>query len=403
MVPSKLIVFFILPLFIVVSLSGSYVLDSGYIDGLIYLNWHYILLGVGLISFLLLGTVFPQRRNLTLSNQNNMIPDYYLDICFYIAFVAYLIWFKGALSQFNLISAVLFGSKGAVHLVRETFETIAGITTLTQIGIVFSCFYSSKLLANQPIKRKHTIFLVVLLILTLFRAVLWSERLALIEFIFPLLLAKAILFSSENKVYKFLLMWAPYWGIFLLLLMFGAFEYNRSWINYYQHHYDSYTEFIIERVFSYYFVALNNGAGLIEELNAASYAVFYTLQPIYKFPFLGEIILSYINVTSPTYYFLSTYANLELNNMSGIYTIYFDYNWFSFILFFLIGVIYKFFYNAYRHHPARIIASTYPILLLSLIEVLRINYLFSVRLFPVFLFTIIIYIINYYVQRKNCC
>ena len=46
-------------------------------------------------------------------------------------------------------------------------------------------------------------------------------------------------------------------AVVMLVILFGAFEYSRSWLRFYSSVYDSFPEFIISRITGYYTNAIN--------------------------------------------------------------------------------------------------------------------------------------------------
>lgn len=401
--PAYMIAFFIFPLFILVPRLSNLKGGGSYIVGGWYLDESNILLGAGLLlAFMVPMLLYSSKRGpVRLGNLRDFIPDWVLDFAFLLSLVGYAVWFVDLFYNPRLVVQLMNSEAGATYSIRESIHTVAGVTTLTQVGISFSCLYSAKVFASAHNKGRHKAEFIVLLLLSLFRSFAWSERLAIIEYIFPFAIYWSWSAYQNKPRLRVIIAVIPYLSIFLVLVIFGIFEYNRSWISHYVYEYDSYSEFVVERVLAYYSTALNNGAGLIEKINSQDYPIFYTAQILYKMPGVGEFVSQYLNARNPTYSYLLRFGNPELNNMSGIYTVYFDWGWFSIIIFLLYGAICGKVFGEFIRNPTNILAAHYPVFLLSILEILRINYIFSVRVFPVYVFIIIIVVHLNFVRKRR--
>ncbi|WP_345333068.1 hypothetical protein [Ferrimonas pelagia] len=324
------------------------------------------------------GTLIsPKVSGLSISLQESRIL---LKVLFYTSLTAYIVWFGDILRNPSLLLEVIYGNKGATYKVRETYETMPGITTLTQLSILYSCLYA--LLPDKD--RSQRVMLYILVALTTFRAFFWSERLALIEVVIPIVIVGCL--AVRRGKARCIVSLMPLIGIAGILILFALFEYHRTWVNHYINIYDNYFEFVTSRVFSYYYLALNSGAGLINELGAGQNTPFYTLQSLYRLPMLGELIYNYMEPGNPTRDFLYRFADPEFNNMSGVFTVIYDYGASAFVVFFLIGFLARITYRSFISAELSWLSLMYPIFFISLIELLRVNYIFSVRVFPVFAF-----------------
>jgi hypothetical protein len=86
--------------------------------------------------------------------------------------------------------------------------------------------------------------------------------------------------------------------------------------------------------------------------------------------------------------FLSEYANPEFNNMSGIFTIYHDLGYAAFIYFALVGIMLGITYKSFRTGNGYL-GYYYPLAYVVILELIRVSYLTSTRMFPIIIFTVL--------------
>ena len=363
--PDKLILFFIIPILLMVFWFSDPVLQTRMVSN--YLGIYELFISLIILLFFALSSHVSRSVNHAHLNIDQ-IPCKYLDYLFFIVLIAYFLWFGGLLTDPSLLIDAMMLQKGAVYKIRTEFTTIPGVTTLTQAGMVYVIFFHE--ISKEKLQKRHWYFLYMIYILTLFRAFVWSERLALIEVV----VISAVFFGAKyyNKaIIKFM----PLIGIFLLFFYFSITEFFRSW-NFYQSHYDSLFDFVFHRISEYYVFALNTGFGILEtHSSTASNAPYYSLEWLYQFPIIGAPIYDFFNPSDPTKEFLNLYGDPELNNVSGLATIVFDFGLLGSALY--ISVLGYLFGAAYQGYINKIgiLRFYYPILFVSLVELLRIPYL----------------------------
>ena len=102
--------------------------------------------------------------------------------------------------------------------------------------------------------------------------------------------------GTGSKLIRQLASLAPFVGVVGLVIFFGATEYLRSWGTYYQYHSRGFLEFVVTRVTTYYFTALNNGAGLLAMLDWPTWQFEHMLVWLHKFPFgVGSIFREFVD------------------------------------------------------------------------------------------------------------
>lgn len=269
--------------------------------------------------------------------------------------VAHLIFFRGFFMNPGLIAGVLGGDLELKH----TFKTVPGVTTWTQVSLVIGAIRGLRWAGILPGRIKliswyHAIFFGTLFI----RAILWSERLALIEGALPFFVCAlprlaANLGPRGRTILRFLPILLPV----MLLVVFTAFEALRSW-QYYSGQHSSIFEFGWRRLYTYYFEAMNTGAavlgvsgfydGLTAPLDMATY------EQIYEGLYLGAL-------------------DVEYNNFSGIWYIAARTGSALFgPVFFLIGMWFGLTWRGYV--AGRLFGLFYPFTFLGLMEIIRIPY-----------------------------
>ena len=292
---------------------------------------------------------------------------------------AYMIWLGPTLSMDILIEVI--NSSGSVG--RQYGNLITGVTTLTQIGIplVVVCSFSllSPNLVSYRSKRFYLIIILIIFTLSLYRVIIWSERLSFFELAVPLITVWVYIRFRGKVFIQFL----PLFFIGFIIIVFGFFEYFRSW-NYYQDYYNNIFLFAVRRLCSYYVSSFNNMAMLIYTI-PPSFEPINTLDFIYKFPnpFTDVLREASSDIWKYDYmYYLERYTNPEFNLFSGVGFAVFDFGPFGgamalSVYGFISGLLYKAFKNQVLYGLI-----LYPIWMTGLLDFGRILYWTSGRAFP---------------------
>jgi hypothetical protein len=268
---------------------------------------------------------------------------------------------------------------------EQVFVNIKGVTTCTQFGV-----------AAVPLglwlvfrgRRQLLWPLALIVALAAGRALIFSERLALIELAVPaavIVLRACVMGRQLGPLVRAGLQMAPALGVVGLVLFFGSFEYFRSW-RHYQHYFDSYAEFTLWRVGGYYTTAHNNGAMALEKQKP--YAIpFATLRQLWTFPGLSNTPFAYEKLTGndPIAQYkemLVRHGTPELNNEGGLFQPVLDYGIAGYLVFwcgcgFVAG-------RLYRGFLVGTLAGLllYPLVFLGMLETPRLLYLCYTRSFP---------------------
>lgn len=274
--------------------------------------------------------------------------------------VSHLIFFRGFITNPGLIAGVLGGNLELKH----TFKTIPGVTTWTQVSLVLGAIRGMRWSGLLPGRVKLISVFHILFFGTLFvRAILWSERLALIEGAVPFFIGAlpricAAAGPFMRTVLRFLPLLLPV-GVFVL---FVSFEFFRSW-QYYSGQHSSIFEFGWRRLFSYYFEAMNTGSAILQVSGfyegLSGPMSFKQHEAIYEGLYLGTL-------------------DVEYNNPGGIHYLIGLTGMMFLIPFFLIyGIWNGLAWRAYQQ--GRLFALFFPITFLGLMEILRIPYWFGLN------------------------
>ena len=129
---------------------------------------------------------------------------------------------------------------------RDTVGTIPGLTTMTQFGVA-AAIVSAVVLAHE-FSRTELCKLVAIVGFALPRALIFSERLAILELVLPVTVIFAGRLSAHGGLQRRMANLLPVAGMIAVPAMFGFFEYFRSWAYYKNHTTSSFPEFIAKSI-----------------------------------------------------------------------------------------------------------------------------------------------------------
>ena len=393
--PAKLLCFFIIPLYGLVFLAPE-LLGHQALQLLFrfYLDWNYFLLGLLFLIVLTLGAavgslIVPRKERAQVPSPP--IREGYLEFLALATIGAYALWFKGFILNPALIVGALAGQ--GLWGGREANATIPGVTTLTQLGIAYVVFYCDRVWRVRDIstaRRFHWYFYLIFACAA-FRVYAWAERLALVEIAVPVVV---LFFMHRYRPSRYsmrtLVALGPFAGVLLLIGYFAATEFFRSWFTHYQYQREDFWTFILTRILSYYYTALNNGAGMLQVLDWPTYKFEHLLRWLYRFPALvGPIYRFTFDVEDFDTPFLRHYADPEFNNPSGIFPVFLDAGIAGALLIAVLwGALIGYFFRGCKTGRG-IGRFLYPIGFVSLLEVMRVLYLGDPRAFPAVLCVVV--------------
>jgi hypothetical protein len=248
-------------------------------------------------------------------------------ICTALTIFAYAVWLLVGIKNGFRPGMLLYFFSGAddklgtFELKERIFPTVPGITTLSQCGVAAVILGLLPPVWSAPRVKWAMVGLVGMGFL---RGMLLSERLAFIELVMVMALVVLrihVLSRSLSPRVLTGLRVAPVLGPLLLLLLFGSFEYFRSW-SYYQHRFNNIAEFTVWRVSAYYTTGHNNGALIHREWDRWPLP-FQSITAVWAFPLVKYSPFSYEKLTGidPDEKFdalLRFKAVEEYNNDSGL-------------------------------------------------------------------------------------
>ncbi|WP_231748663.1 O-antigen polymerase [Mycobacterium sp. M26] len=268
--------------------------------------------------------------------------------------------------------------------VRDTIGTVPGVTTLTQCGM--AAVVVSSILLTQQFSRGELLKIIVVIGLSLPRSFLFSERLAVLEVVVPVFVILCAWLSLHPGPRRMAAQLAPVIGFPLVIVVFGVFEYFRSWSYFRTRTNASFVEFTLERLAGYYTTALNNGHLVYQHLDWPGRWPYDTLEAFWVAPGVEQIGL-YTRLTghelpysgkstavTPLTDVLNQYANPEFNNPSGYVAAFIDYGAVGGLIFlFGIGLLAGFLYRGFcSAKPFGLLL--YPIIFIGLLELPRYMY-----------------------------
>ena len=304
--------------------------------------------------------------------------------------LGYLCWVGLAISRglnLRLLMAVLKGEDGVVYSIRRVqFQTFPGVTTATQFGTAAVIF--GMLLYRQRPSLRTASGIVCVLGLAAVRAIILSERLALLELLVPCVLLKLRLWTlSTRHISVARRRWlnvTPLVAVLLLASFFATAEYFRSWKVHYARVQDSFATFALGRLTGYYTTAFNNGVLSFDDTTLLPHVPRYLIDFVWTFPGMTD---SYERLTGsdPLEAFstgLSQYANPEFNNPGGMFLPAYDLGLVFVLVFWIIaGAIATRIYRLFQRGAGGGLL-LYPLVFIGILELPRVFYLSGGRQFP---------------------
>lgn len=366
-----------------------------------YIDQDFLLAGLVIYAGFLLGSFFLVRTGRQ-SQQSDVLMycRWVVWPLFVMTVLGYVTWFASAMLNaggpgplLDVLLASLFAPEESTpyyYVKQELFQTIPGVTTCTQFGMLYVTVEALLWVNRAAPRRAALVRFLLLLAVTFVRAILISERLALLEFLLPLgvvLLSRA----RWTLVNRALVRLTPLLAGFAIFVLFAIGEYFRSWTTHYQYYYSgSYPQFAAERFLGYYATAVNNAAvhyhyGRVEP--AAQ-----TLNSLFTFPVVGDSIRAIYDSSfnfRPEPDLLTLYANPEFFNVPMLGNLISDFSLlYAPVVAFFIGTLSFSIYKSFTR--GRMIGMLlYPSWFVGLLEISRVYYWPGGRYFPVLAFLLV--------------
>jgi hypothetical protein len=353
------------------------------------------LLLLGLVA-LLLGLVaasFAGRRDLeirfALSCAQVLRLQRVYRLMFWLTVCGYLFWALAAVKSgvgWHQLLAVVHQDDGAISLLKSNAQPIAGVTTLTQFGVV-AAFLGALLRKLQCGGRWYW----TIIGLSLLRVLFYAERLAVIEVLLPLIVLSVATTAPRPTWRSRMLRTFPLYAVPSLWALFSAGEYFRSWVYFGSRTSQTFAEYMSVRLAGYYVTSYNNSAILNGVLSRIPEVTFphLTLQFISSAPVVGQLLpkSAYSGDRDKTWVLgvLHTYGNVQFNNTGSFLITQAELGTVGMVLFWvLLGIwIGRVFSRAVDGKMASLAA--YSCLIIGLLELPRILYWTMGRCTPVLL------------------
>jgi hypothetical protein len=265
---------------------------------------------------------------------------------------------------------------------KQAMARLPGLTSFTNVAPLFCAVWSAARLDPRfrPGMGLWCVF-AALVVFTLARTLVGEERLALVEFVTPLVLAHAA-FHARPSLLRAVF---PALGLIALVIYFAAAEYFRSWQYYRLTVSTQFWEFSVLRLVGYYSTSLNNGMGMFQ-LYSPIGLPYFTAGAFTKLPFWSFLFGTGGNISDDIWgVYLFEFASPEFNNLSGLFVPLIDFGLLlGLSLMAAIGIAVGLLYRSYaRRRIAGLLL--YPTCYLGVLEIVRLFYFGESRVFPIFL------------------
>jgi oligosaccharide repeat unit polymerase len=295
---------------------------------------------------------------------------FWLTVAGYVAFTIAI--YKAGVSVSVLSSYFTNAESGAI---RDAVGTVVGVTTMTQFGV--AAVIVSVLLLFEEFTRKELLKLAVVIGLAIPRSVFFTERLAILELVVPVVVLVTARFAQSGRGHR-IVSALPIVMVPSLLALFAVFEYARSWTFYSRVYSDGFVRFVLERFGGYYATAYNNGFILMTYADPPGRWPYKTLGFFWSAPLIkGSDLALLANGYDPAALFqdaVEQHGNWEFNNPSGIASALVDYGIIGGALYLLVaGACAGFLYRRFcASQPVGVLL--YPVVYIGLLEMPRYIY-----------------------------
>jgi hypothetical protein len=331
---------------------------------------------------------------------------------FALTIFGYATWFSSAVvtaggleSLANALRTVLFQPETgeSEYVKRVLFQTLPGITTFTQFGILYATVEALLWVRRASYRNIALVRMTTVAAFAIPRAILLSERGALYEIVVPVAVVLLDAMWTRRSYRNFARLAPIYLGLGVFAL-FAFAEYFRSWIFYKAIYAGNYLHFVVDRFLGYYFTSVNNAAVLyyFEPVQPLR----YTLTDLLTFPLLGPVVKRwYTAIFGDTYINLSilldTYANYEFNTVATFGLLINEYSvYFAPVIGFFLGLISSTLHRGFA--AGRLVGTLlYPSWFVGLLEISRYYTWTNQRYFPTLAFLAISLVLYRYTRSPK--
>jgi oligosaccharide repeat unit polymerase len=320
-----------------------------------------------------------------------------LRVSLLIAIAAYLVWFAhGVVLAGGVGSLVHLWLQNPEDVKANILKTIPGVTTLTQLAVAAIPLLLAFRLRSR---RGITALITVVFVLAIVRSFAFSERLALLELLVPVVYL--VLAPRVVEVHKAVLV-ALAAGLAVLVL-FAVTEARRSFV---------YTQnlsagHVTARFFGYYLTSENNAIVVVQHYPGAT-PFANTGQMLWDFPLVkhlrvpnvplvGTLALDYPDLfgRDPATFWPDVFPDQGLSYEYNVFTtpgfLAADFGWLGLVGVGLLGLVSGSLYRRARSSPFH--RAFYAVWLIGLLEFMRIMYFFDTRALPAYLLFGLVYLL----------
>ena len=321
-----------------------------------------------------------------------------VEVALVVSIAAYVLWFTGGVIRAGGITQLLEIWRSQPQRIKaEILTTLPGVTTLTQLAVAaIPLAIAFNLFRRGSVIR---VLVIVVFALAAVRTVLFSERLAFLELLLPIV----FLVAAPRKVT------VPRVAVYALAFLvaaitfFAVTELRRTYV-YTQ---DFSASRATTRFFGYYLTSVNNGMAVVDEYPAQT--PFYSSgEFLWRFPgvrdlrvehvpTVGTVSFRYVDAfgVDPERFWPEAFVAQDLDYEFNVFTapgyLAADFGWAGLIGVFALGLISGRLYRRSDTSPFH--RALYAVWLVGLFEFMRILYFTNARVFPAYLVFIGAYLV----------
>ena len=313
-------------------------------------------------------------------NPPHSILEKYLLFSFTLSIIGYFLFFRILITDYE--SIMLYLATGSILGLKSILNesAIPGITTMVQFGIP-TCILSIILFFNKK-KNIYLFFIATIFVLALFRSFIFSERLAIIEIMIPIIVLLAN--YSKRFFYRSLII-----GMLVFVLVWSS-EIFRSYSSSINYENIEPLSYLTNRLLMYFSTSINNSLILFDYFKVNNFG-----EPILS-PFL-QFFNDSLDYQNQANFLFNYYGNPEFNNPTFFGVLYMSFGFYLFPFIILISSIVRLVYNLFNENKF-IGLYLFPIIMCAMMDI-RINYLLSIRVFYSYFLLFIIIIHSLYIYK----
>lgn len=356
-----------------------------------------IVLVTAIFAYIGEKVIFPNQvsyRLLTKSKKYEEIslPRWWIISAMLSCIIAYLIWFSIGILRAGGVTGLYYAYLSNAFYVKQVLlYPIPGITSFTQIGVIIAPMS----LINKKISLLEKYLIVIILILALVRSFIFSERLALLEMIIPIMIVYA---SRKQLDVKKL---ARGFIVFAICVI-AFFIFNESRRSFSARGISTLYDIVsngVFRFFGYYLTSINN-YGLSFNNYEFKFPFFFTLSSLWNLPGLGWLYKDFFPAESfdAPQLLLVNQLNPELNVFTTVGYWVMEYG----LAFSLIFAAFYGLFSGIAFKMAKYSSywlAFYSVWFIGILEFMRIYYIGSPRVFIPFAFFIVTMILRKSLSR----